>query len=78
VLASAFGADTRFWVDSDLRPGQRFFNSFSEALAEVVNARVFGGIHFRTACARGNAVGRAVADSILTGAMRPRERWDDD
>jgi hypothetical protein len=79
VLASAFGEDTAFTVDSDARPGLRGFSNFADALAEVVNARVFGGIHFRTACVRGNAVGRSVADYVLTHTMRSRhgERDDD-
>jgi hypothetical protein len=39
VLAAAFGENTQFWVDSDLRPGQRFFNSFS---ARSKAGRCFG------------------------------------
>jgi hypothetical protein len=72
VLSDAFGEHTTFWVDSDARPGTRQFSSFDEALAEVVNARVFGGIHFRTACVRGNAVGKAVAQYVLDNALQSR------
>ncbi|HUQ88337.1 MAG TPA: vanadium-dependent haloperoxidase [Vicinamibacterales bacterium] len=72
VLENAFGADTSFWVDSDLRPGTRSFTNFDDALAEVVNARVFGGIHFRTACVRGNAVGKQVAQYVLANAVQSR------
>ena len=60
ILAAAFGDNTAFSVTSDVRLGTRTFSSFSEAVAEIANARVFGGIHFRTSCVRGNTLGRAV------------------
>ena len=41
--------------------GVRAFSSFSSALAEIQDARVFGGIHWRTACRVGSAMGQAVA-----------------
>jgi hypothetical protein len=44
--------------------------SISDAVAEIANARVFGGIHFRTSCVRGNTLGRAVADYVSRHAMR--------
>jgi PAP2 superfamily protein len=70
ILAAAFGDDTPFTVDSSVRLGTRSFASFSDAVAEIADARVFGGIHFRTACVRGNALGRAVAHYVSTHAMR--------
>ena len=39
----------------------RHFDSFSSALDEVINARVWGGIHFRTADEQGAKLGKAVA-----------------
>jgi hypothetical protein len=39
-------------------------------VAEIANARVFGGIHFRVSCLRGNALGQAVAAYVMTHAMR--------
>ena len=42
----------------------RSFRSFSDALEEVVNARVFAGIHVRTAC-EGTTLGKAVAQHVL-------------
>lgn len=70
ILAAVFGDDTSFTVTSDARPGTRAFPSFSAAVAEIADARVFGGIHFRTACVRGNLLGQAVADYVLNHAMR--------
>jgi membrane-associated phospholipid phosphatase len=72
ILAAAFGENTAFTVTSDARPGTRSFSSFSDAVAEIADARVFGGIHFRTSCVRANSLGRAVADYVSRHAMRAR------
>src|ERR1700739_4081143 len=69
ILAAVFGDDTPFTVTSDVRPGTRSFPSFSAATAEIADARVFGGIHYRTSCVRGNMLGQAVAGYISTHAM---------
>ena len=77
VLAHFFGNRTSFTVQSEVTPGvERSFNSFSDALHEVTNARVFAGIHFRTACEDGETTGTAVADYILTNALQPVENDD--
>ena len=73
VLASIFGDNTSFTVTSESRPGTRSFSSFSSAVSEIADARVFGGIHFRTSCDLGNTLGRAVANFVATHAMRPLE-----
>jgi hypothetical protein len=78
LLAAAFGENTAFSVTSEVRPGTRSFTSFSEAIAEIVDARVFGGIHFRTSCLRANTLGRAVADYVSRHAMRARGDERDD
>ena len=65
ILAAAFGENTAFSVTSEIRPGTRSYASFSEAIAEIADARVFGGIHLRSSCARGNSLGRAVADYVM-------------
>ena len=78
ILAAEFGENTAFSVTSETRPGTRTFASFSDALAEIVNARVFGGIHFRTSCLRGTALGESVADYVSRHAMRGRGDRDDD
>jgi hypothetical protein len=39
----------------------RHFDRFSEALKEVIDARVWGGIHFRTADVVGTVIGKKVA-----------------
>jgi len=69
TLAAVFGDDTAFTVTSEVRTGTRSFTSFSAAVAEIADARVFGGIHFRTSCVRGNLLGRAVAQYVSSHSM---------
>jgi hypothetical protein len=65
VLEDYFG-DRAFSVTSDVMVGvTRFFTSFSDALDEVKDARVFAGIHFRTACDDGQTLGTDVAAYVL-------------
>jgi membrane-associated phospholipid phosphatase len=74
VLASFFGETKHFTVDNDLLIGvTRSFEGFSEALDEVRNARVFAGIHFRSACNDGQALGIQVADWVLDNALLPAQ-----
>jgi hypothetical protein len=72
ILAANFGGDTRFSVSSDGMPGVvRYFDDFPAALDEIKNARIFGGIHFRTACEAGETLGGGVGDYILDHALLP-------
>jgi hypothetical protein len=78
ILASVFGENTAFTVTSDVRPGTRSFASFSAATSEIADARVFGGIHFRTSCVRGNLLGRTVAEYVSKHALRATDDRDED
>jgi len=78
ILAAAFGENTAFTVTSEVRSGTRSYSNFSDAIAEIADARVFGGIHFRTSCVRANGLGRAVADYVSRHAMRARGDDRDD
>jgi hypothetical protein len=72
ILAAYFGENTVFSVTSNGMPTVvRYFSKFSDVLDEVKNARVFGGIHFRTACNDGQALGNAVGDYVLQNALLP-------
>jgi hypothetical protein len=72
ILSASFGEETSFNVVSNAMPGvTRGFHSFSAALEEVQNARVFGGIHFRTACVDGTALGIAVGDYVMSHSLLP-------
>ena len=66
VLAHEFGERTHFDITTDLLLGvTRSYQSFTDALAEVKNARVFAGIHFRTSCDDGAMLGKQVAEYVL-------------
>jgi hypothetical protein len=70
ILSATFGEETNISVTSDGMPNvTRAFHSFSAALEEVRDARVFGGIHFRTATVDGTALGIAVADYAMAHAL---------
>lgn len=70
VLGAIFGDENSFSVTSELAPGvTRYYPSFSDAVDEIRDARVFGGIHFRSACVDGQALGRRVADYVLTHSL---------
>jgi len=48
----------------------RSFDSFAAALEEVKNARVFAGIHFRSATDDGQTLGTSVAEYVLSNATQ--------
>jgi phosphoheptose isomerase len=76
VLERYFGDHTPFSVQSDVMLGVvRSFPNFAAALEEIKNARVFAGIHFRTACNDGQALGVSVSDYVIKHKLR---RVDDD
>jgi hypothetical protein len=79
VLGRFFGDKTSFSVDSETLPGViRSFKRFSDALAEISNARVWAGIHFRFACRDGSIMGQAVGDLVLKNTLQPLDDDDDD
>lgn len=66
LLGAYFGDNAHFTVKSDVMIGvRRSFRGFSKALEEVKDARVFAGIHFRTACEVGQKIGIDVATYVL-------------
>jgi len=72
ILANEFGDKTRFNMDSDVLPGvTRSFRSFSEALEDVKDARIFAGIHFRTATDVGTSIGASAGRAVLQNAFTP-------
>jgi hypothetical protein len=50
----------------------REFGSFSSALAEVVEARIWGGVHFRAADVEGVKIGNGTARYVLAHEFQPR------
>jgi hypothetical protein len=74
VLSTVFGE----WVTINLASDApamtgvvRSFPNFSAMMNEVVDARIVGGIHFRTADVDGEVMGIAVARYALDRALLP-------
>ena len=68
-----FGTDkVAFNVHSGRFPGQpRHFDRFSRALKEIIDARIWGGIHFRTADVQGAVIGKKVAHWLRKHYFQP-------
>jgi hypothetical protein len=60
-LEAVFGQRVRFSATSLSSNTTRSYRGFSQAVAEVIDARVYSGIHFRKADEDGARLGRAVA-----------------
>jgi hypothetical protein len=72
VLASFYGDDTPFTATSaNPTVAGLSFGSFSQAIVQVENARVWSGIHLRTACLTAAHMGAQVADYISHTQLRP-------
>jgi hypothetical protein len=70
VLAAYFGEDTPFILESQADPTWvRFYPNFAAAIDEVADARVFAGIHFRTACDDAVATSSEIAIYIMENSM---------
>ena len=52
-------------------PRTRTFGSFSQALAELIEARIWAGLHFRTADVQGQQLGRNVANYMAANYFQP-------
>jgi hypothetical protein len=72
MLASTFGDDTDFTMISAGLPGvTHTFTHFSAAVAEVANARVYAGFHFRFSCEDGIHLGLQVSERVQSTLMLP-------
>jgi hypothetical protein len=73
VLIAVFGGD-EFRVSVTHPPvfgATRSYARFSEITAEVENARVWAGIHFRSAAVDGSAIGRKIGVIVVRDFPRP-------
>jgi hypothetical protein len=80
VLGAIFGDDpgVPITATSASTPGfERHWTTFSEGVDEVIEARIYGGIHYRTSDEVGARVGRQVAQFVLHhalgGAKKPKK-----
>jgi hypothetical protein len=72
VLQRFFGDRTSFDVTSARFPGElRHFDRFSLALREIIKARIWAGLHFRTADVQGQILGRKVVHYMAKHYFQP-------
>lgn len=74
ILQLIFGDEPDVPVSSTITGITRQWNTLSEGIDEVIDARVYSGIHFRTADEVGSRQGEQVAQFIWTHALRSC-RW---
>jgi membrane-associated phospholipid phosphatase len=72
MLAYWFGDATAFVLESEVLPDvTRSYSSFSAAAAEANDARVYGGMHFRTSVRDGRTLGGEVAGFVIANVAQP-------
>jgi hypothetical protein len=73
VLQMFFGTDVmHFGVTSSQFGGEtRFFDRFSQPLDEILEARIWAGLHFRTADVQGRTIGINVANYMAANYFQP-------
>jgi hypothetical protein len=73
VLQMFFGTDKiRFGVTSSRFPGEtRYFDRFSDALKEIIDARIWAGLHYRTADIQAKILGRKVVHYMAKHYFQP-------
>jgi hypothetical protein len=75
TLHTFFGTDRiGFSAFSNKSCTTRSFDRFSDALKEVIDARVWAGIHFRTANVQGAVLGRKVVHYMARHNFQPNRR----
>jgi len=76
VLTAYFGSDELHFTMSSPAPGLlqpvRSYDRFSQVLTDILNARIYGGMHFRNSTAFGSELGRQVARQTLENFFLPR------
>ena len=71
VLGTYFGNDAEFTLTSETLPGVvRSYTSFTQAADEAFDARIYGGIHFRSACRDGRALGTQVGSFVVANVAQ--------
>ena len=71
VLSAIFGPKTGdLSITSSTAGVTHRYQGFEEIADEVTNARVWGGVHWRTSCTVGRTLGHAIADLALARAPR--------
>ncbi len=75
TLKYFFGTDEVFSIDSNFPrvvTAVRTYMRFSDALEEVLDARIYGGMHYRNSTRIGANIGKQVSRFTTTHSFRPR------
>jgi PAP2 superfamily len=78
TLQEFFGTDKVAWSDTNNAGLTRSYMRFSHAIDEIVDARIWSGIHFRTADEQGARIGSQVAKWRDKHYFRPVHDDEDD
>jgi PAP2 superfamily len=83
ILARFFGTDHFSFTITSANPYPgitRSFKSFSESAREAADSRVYAGVHFRSSCRDGLAIGRKIGaqafEKFLQPAFEPPSQYD--
>jgi hypothetical protein len=73
ALQEFFGSDeAAFYATSSRFPGERlYFDRFSDAITQLIEARIWAGVHLRTADEQGALLGARVARFTLVHYFEP-------
>ena len=74
TLQQFFRTDRVAWTDTNNAGLTRSFTRLSQAIDEIVEARIWSGIHFRTADEQGERIGEQVARYRQERYFRPKHR----
>jgi hypothetical protein len=78
TVAELLGDKHTFTLSSTGYPSFTWtFNRFSDAAAQVIEARIWAGIHFRNSCNVGAKQGLKLSKYVLENFLLPRHDDDD-
>jgi hypothetical protein len=78
TLERIFGNKMTFSVHSNFVDQTKTYQRFSDMADDVVNVRIYQGIHFRTADVVARRHGTRIADKAFSHFLRPLHSDDDD
>jgi len=70
-MALLFGDKPGITMTPTITGITREWDSFDQAVDEVIDARIYSGIHFRSSTTNGARLGRQVAQFVFSHALRP-------
>jgi hypothetical protein len=77
VFRAYFGTDKLDFTMTSAAPGLlqpvRSYSRFSQVLTDILNARIYGGMHYRNSTVVGAEMGRQVARNAMKHYFRPRK-----